>query len=169
MAGTYAQGNDGNSQKFVPWPDWMIGDVPSLARYVSTPALDETSLRLPYRYTDVDPGWERGRDIARGVYESIRGLGLKYMHQPWRVKSFGFEEWDRMQRVRYPAWVWRDSGGTCLDLAILYATALMKAQIRPYIAILYPAQFADHIRGEFEGHAFVIADLRAPLTDQHRG
>ena len=73
-----------------------------------------------------------------------------------------------MQRVRYPAWVRRDSGGTCLDLAILYATALMRAQIRPYIAILYPAELADPVRGEFEGHAFVIADLRAPLTDQYR-
>ena len=72
-----------------------------------------------------------------------------------------------MQRVRYPAWVRRDSGGTCLDLAILYATALMRAQIRPYIAILYPAEFANPVRGEYEGHAFVIADLRAPLTDQH--
>ena len=72
-----------------------------------------------------------------------------------------------MQRVRYPAWVRRDSGGTCLDIAILFATALMRAQIRPYIAILYPAELADPGRGQAEGHAFVIADLLAPLTEQH--
>jgi hypothetical protein len=123
---------------------------------------------VPDRYTDADRAWEKGRAIARSIYESILGLGLKYMHEPWRLQSFGFQEWQRMQRVRYPAWVVRDSGGTCLDLAIVYATALMRAQIRPYIAILYPAEFADPVRGDFEGHAFVIADLRAPLTDQHR-
>ena len=169
MAGTDAPGAGGNGREFVPWPDWRVGDLPSLARYVSMPALDETSLPVPDRYTDADPAWEKGRDIARSIYESILGLGLKYMHEPWRVKSFGFQEYKPMQRVRYPAWVWRDSGGTCLDLAILYATALMRAQIRPYIAILYPDELADSVRGEFEGHAFVIADLRAPLTDQHRG
>jgi hypothetical protein len=131
------------------------------------PALDESSLPVPNRYTDADPGWEKGRDIARSIYENILGLGLKYMHEPWRVKSFEFQESEPMQRVRYPAWVWRDSGGTCLDLAILYATALMRAQIRPYIAIVYPAELAERIPGELEGHAFVIADLWAPLTDQH--
>ncbi|HEY1346929.1 MAG TPA: hypothetical protein VGF54_18235 [Streptosporangiaceae bacterium] len=167
MAGTDTLAADGKGREFVPWPDWKIGDIPSLARYVSVPALDETSLPVPDRYTDADPAWEKGRDIARSIYESILGLGLKYMHEPWRVKSFGYQEFQPRQRVRYPAWVWRDSGGTCLDLAILYATALMRAQIRPYIAILYPAELADPVRGEFEGHAFVIADLRAPLTDQH--
>lgn len=141
--------------------------MPSLASYVSTAALDETGLTVPDRYTDADP--ERGRDIARGIYEGILSLGLKYMHEPWRVQTFGYQDFESRQRVRYPAWVRRDSGGTCLDLAILYATALMKAQIRPYIAILYPAQFADPVRGGLEGHAFVIADLRAPLTDQRLG
>lgn len=167
MAGTDTLVAGGNGREFVPWPDWKVGDVPSLARYVSRPALDDTGLPVPDRYTDAGLSGERGREIARAIYESILGLGLKYMHEPWRVKNFGFQEWDRMQRVRYPAWVWRDSGGTCLDLAILYAAALMRAQIRPYIAILYPAGFA--IRGGFMGHAFVIADLRAPLTDQHKG
>ena len=157
----------GNAREFVPWPDWKVGDIPSLARYVSVPALDETGLPVPDRYTVADPDWANGQDIARSIYDSILGLGLKYMHEPWRLQSFGFREFQPMQRVRYPAWVRRDSGGTCLDLAILYATALKRAQIRPYIAILYPAEFADPVRGEFEGHAFVIADLRAPLSDQH--
>lgn len=165
MAGGSAEDDGGNGRQFVPWPDWEIGDIPSLARYVSMPALDETGLPVPDRYTGADPDCARGRDIARGVYESILGLGLKYMHEPWRVESFGHKEFTRRQRVRYPAWVTRDSGGTCLDLAILYATALIKAQIRPYIAIRY---FADPVRGEPEGHAFVIADLQAPLTDQDR-
>lgn len=158
---------DRNGREFVPWPDWKVGDLPSLARYVSVPALDETGLPVPDRYTAADPDWANGQDIARSIYDSILGLGLKYMHEPWRLKSFGFQEFQPMQRVRYPAWLWRDSGGTCLDLAILYAAALKRAQIRPYIAILYPAELADPVRGEFEGHAFVIADLRAPLSDQH--
>jgi hypothetical protein len=157
----------GNSKEFVPWPDWKVRDMPSLAEYVSRPALDETGLPVPDRYTDADPAWQNGRDIARRIYGTILDLGLKYMHEPWRVKSFGYQELDLMQRVRYPAWVRRDSGGTCLDLAILYATALMRAQIRPYIAILYPADLANPVRGERQGHAFVIADLQAPLTDQH--
>ena len=160
MAGRNSLEVDGNRRNFVPWPDWKVGDIPALAAYVSVPALDETSLPRPDRYTDADPAWGNGRAIARRIYENILSLGLKYMHEPWRVESFGFTDQKPMQRVRYPAWVWRDSGGTCLDLAILYAAALMRAQIRPYLAILDPAGA--------EGHAFVIADLRAPLTDQHR-
>ncbi len=142
--------------------------MPSLAQYVSRSALDETGLAVPDRYTGAGPeGWEEAREIARGIYDSILGLGLEYMHEPWRKESFGYQDFKPMQRVRYPAWVRRDSGGTCLDLAVLCAAALMRAQIRPYIVILYPAGFKDPVRGEFEGHAFVIADLRAPLTDQH--
>jgi hypothetical protein len=160
---------NGGLGKFVPWPDWKIGDIPSLARYVSIPALDETGLPGTDRYTGADPGWKKGREIARVIYGDILGFGLKYMHEPWREETFGLQDWSPLQRVRYAAWVRRDSGGTCLDLAILYATALMRAQIRPYIAILYPAELADLVRGGFEGHAFVIADLRAPLTDQHLG
>jgi hypothetical protein len=167
MAGTGALEAGRNGRKFIRWPDWKVGDMPSLARYVSVPALDETSLPAPDRYTDAGPAWGRGKDVARRVYESILGLGLKYMHEPWREKAFGLQDWEPMQRVRYPAWVWRDVGGTCLDLAILYATALMRAQIRPYIVILYPPELAEGARGGPQGHAFVLADLRAPLTDQH--
>jgi hypothetical protein len=169
MAGIDAREAGQNGQEFVPWPDWEVGDMPSLARYVSVSALDETGLPSPDRYTGAPPpGGEQGRNIARSIYDSILGLGLKYMHEPWRLQSFEGEA-RAMQRVRYPAWIWRDSGGTCLDLAILYATALMRAQIRPYIAILYPAGLVDPVRGELEGHAFVIADLQAPLTDQEWG
>lgn len=156
---------DGNDGKFAPWPDWQIGNMPSLARYVSVPALNDTGLPITDPYTDTDP--ERGRAIARSIYESILALGLKYMHEPWRAEKFGLKEWANMQRVRYPAWVWRDSGGTCLDLAILYAAALMRAQIRPYIAILYSAELTDPVRGGAQGHAFVIADLQKPLTSQY--
>ncbi len=155
----------GDGREFVRWPDWEVRDIPSLARYVSVPALEETGLPTPDRYTDPDP--EKGRDIARGIYESILDLGLKYMHEPWRLESFGLKDFEPVQRVRYPALIWRDSGGTCLDLAILYATALMRAQIRPYLAILYPATLADPVRGGLQGHAFVIADLWAPLTSQY--
>lgn len=158
MAGNYALEAGEDARKFVTWPDWEVGDIPSLARYVSTAALDETGLPVPNTYTRADsPAWERGRDIARGIYESILDLGLKYKHEPWLLESFGPERFRfcHVQRVRYPAWVRRDSGGTCLDLAILYAASLMKAQIRPYIAIS-------------RGHAFVIADLEEPLTDQYR-
>jgi hypothetical protein len=169
MAGTDAVEADENDSKFVRWPDWKVGHIPSLAQYVSTAALDETGLPTPDRYTQADPpAWDSGRDIMRGIYESVLDLGLKYMHEPWRAERFGATEFHPMQRVRYPAWVRRDCGGTCLDLAILYVTALKKAQIRPYIAILYPAELADVARGEFQGHAFVIADLRAPLTGQYR-
>jgi hypothetical protein len=165
MAGTEVPKGDGNGGEFVRWPDWNVQNIPSLAEYVSLPALDETGLPVPDSYTYADPA--RGRAIACGIYDSILALGLTYMHEPWRLQEFGFRDYERKQRVRYPAWVRRDSGGTCLDLAILYATALMKAQIRPYVVILSPTELADAARGESQGHAFVIADLRAPLTDQH--
>jgi hypothetical protein len=162
MAGTDAPEGGGIGREFVPWPDWKIGDIPALAEYVSVPALDEIGLPATGRYTDADP--HAARSIAAGIYASILALRLAYLHQPWREERFGFRDFTRVQRVRYPAWVRRDSGGTCLDLAILYAAALMRAQIRPYLAILYPAAGDPGQRGQ--GHAFVIADLRAPLTDQ---
>jgi hypothetical protein len=164
MSETGAQETSGNDEKFVQWPDWVVGDIPSLARYVSVRALDDIGLPVPDRYTDAD--LVRGRQIARSTYEGILSRNLKYMHEPWREKRFGRAEWVNKQRVRYPAWVLRESGGTCLDLAILYAAALMRAQIRPYIVILYPAEFADNVRGGSQGHAFVIADLETPLTGQ---
>jgi hypothetical protein len=137
---------------------------------VSTDALDETGFQVPDRYIAAEPdggsSWQRGRGIARGVYQTLLGLGLKYMDEPWRRESFAYEATPR-QRVRYPAWMRRDSGGTCLDLAILYATALLKAQIRPYIAIQYHTRFTTSDEGSPEGHAFVVADLRAPAGD-HR-
>jgi hypothetical protein len=162
MAGTDAPEGGGKGREFVQWPDWKIGDIPALAKYVSVPALDEMGLPATDRYTDADP--DVARSIAGSIYESILALRLRYLHEPWRERQFGFRDFAPVQRVRYPAWVRRDSGGTCLDLAILYAAALMRAQIRPYLAILYPAA-ADAVQGG-QGHAFVIADLRAPLTDQ---
>lgn len=140
--------------------------MPSLARYVSVDALDDISLPATDRYIEPDP--EKGRRIAQKIYEGILVRGLRYMHEPWRVERFGLQEFRDRQRVRYPAWIWRDSGGTCLDVAILYAAALMKAQIRAYIAVLYPPELVDPMRGGTQGHAFVIADLQRPLTDQYR-
>jgi hypothetical protein len=150
------------------WPDWPTHDVPALARYVSPDALDDTGLSLPRRYVRPEPG--TGMKLAREVYESIRGAKLRYSNEPWRRGPAGeslpsargsFES----QRIRYAAWVMRHSCGTCLDLAVLYASALLRADIRPYIAIAY----GTRIRGEGVGHAFVLADLRAPLGDQRPG
>jgi hypothetical protein len=150
----------------MPWPDWVIADVPALARYVSVEALDDIALPNTDRYTQPDPSGKAPRSIAADVYEGIRALRLQYMHGPWRREGFGGEA-EPKQRVRYPAWVRRGSGGTCLDLAILYATALMRAQIRPYIALIYTDRYAQQgILGEREGHAFVVADLRSPFTMQ---
>lgn len=171
MAGTDAQqriarGNGGERADFEAWPDWDTSHVSSLARYVSVAALDEIGLPSPAPYTVADADWTSGASIAHEVYENIRQLGLRYMHEPWRVAAFKVEAIP-LQRVRYPAWIRRDTGGTCLDLAILYATALMRAQIRPYIAVMYGPSFSTRsLRGERQGHAFVVADLREPLTVQ---
>lgn len=164
--GNAAEGTGGDRTGFKTWPDWDTLDVPSLARYVSVAALDEIGLPSPAPYTMADADSSTGRAIAREVYESIRQLGLRYMHEPWRVAAFKVESIPR-QRVRYPAWIRRDNGGTCLDLAVLYATALMRAQIRPYIAVMYDPSFsARSFHGDRQGHAFVVADLREPLTAQ---
>ena len=151
-----------------PWPDWNIRDIPALAKYVSVEALDEIGMDTPPRFVGSNAADQDGRFIARAVYESIRNLRLTYSHQPWRRESSGTEAIPK-QRVRYPAWVRRDACGTCLDLAVLYASALMKAQIRPFIAIMYGTQFnSGHVQGEQAGHAFVVADLSKPLTVQDR-
>ena len=149
-----------------PWPDWNISEIPALAKYVSVEALDEIGMDTPPRFVGSNATGQDGQFIARAVYESIRKLRLTYSHQPWRRESSGAEAIPK-QRVRYPAWVRRDACGTCLDLAVLYASALMRAQIRPFIAIIYGTQFnSGHVQGEQAGHAFVMADLSQPLTVQ---
>ena len=69
MAGTGMLDAQGNGPEFVLWPDWKIGDIPSLAKYVSTPALDETGLPARDPYTS-RPGTKAGTSRAASTTAS---------------------------------------------------------------------------------------------------
>jgi hypothetical protein len=172
QAGTVNSGQRAIGPEDVPrdppqiWPDWPVTDIRLLAQYVSSAGLDDLSIRTPAPYSRT--GWSRGNETASAVYEAIRALELRYSFEAFRPGGGG-PQGETLQRVRYPARMTRDSCGTCLDFALLYAAALMRAQIRPLIAI----SACGITEGDDEGavqpgqgsHAFVIADLRAPLQD----
>ena len=69
MAGTEVPKGDGNGGEFVRWPDWNVQNIPSLAEYVSLPALDETGLPVPDSYTYADPA--KGKRITQAGNVSV--------------------------------------------------------------------------------------------------
>jgi hypothetical protein len=149
------------------WPDWHVLDIRRLAAYVSPAGLDDLSLPIPARY--LSAGGSRGTETVGAVYDAIRSLGLRYSNEPFRAQPMADN--DFVQRVRYPARMVRDSCGTCLDFALVYAAALMRAEVRPLIVITNRSEDGGDSRPEAtaargaESHVFVLADLRQPLQN----
>lgn len=133
-----------------PWPVWepdQEGGPPSLVRYVSTDAIQGLGL-MPKDVVFNGGGSERGREVARKLYQSMASAGLTYGLETWSPGRVG-------QRIRDARRV-RSDKGTCLDLTVLFAAMCVQAQLRPILALA---------QGDAGNHAFVIVDLRAPLND----
>ena len=133
-----------------PWPVWepdQEGGLPSLVRYVSTDAIRDLGL-MPKDVVFNGGGSERGREVARKLYQSMASAGLTYGLETWSPGRVG-------QRIRDARRV-RSDKGTCLDLTVLFAAMCVQAQLRPILALA---------QGDTGNHAFVIVDLRAPLND----
>lgn len=99
-----------------------------LGSWTGNPALDG--------YQSGDP--DRVRKMAGAVYLAIKEQGIVYSEPP---SSFGAG-----QRIRFAGDVLTQHMGTCIDLAVLYASCLENIGLNPFLVIV-------------EGHAFAGAWL----------
>ena len=86
-------------------------------------------------------GADRAIDTARSIYDAIRTRDIRYSVPPASFESTG-------QKVRRPEDVLNERWGTCLDLSVLYASALEAAGISPVIALLRGHAFAGFLTEE---------------------
>jgi hypothetical protein len=99
------------------------GRYGDLARYVSPKAL--VGLRL---VSDVALDQADSRAVAERLYETLCEREIGYAHESWIAGP-------ARQQVRHPRWLLEDRWGTCLDLAVTYATMLLEAGLRPLLAV----------------------------------
>ncbi|WP_345411442.1 hypothetical protein [Pseudonocardia xishanensis] len=106
--------------------------------------------RLPHafplglRARSVGPdGYETDRRVASGLWAAYAAHGISYTAPAWHPAEG--------QRVRDPEWLWRNSGsGTCLDLALLLAAALLNEDLDTSLVLL---------RGRASAHAALLVQL----------
>lgn len=84
---------------------------------------------------------DRVAETAKSIYDAIRAMGIRYATPPASFESTG-------QKVRRPEEVLSERWGTCLDLSVLYASALEAAGINPVIVVLKEHAFAGFLREE---------------------
>ncbi|WP_131767807.1 hypothetical protein [Candidatus Protofrankia californiensis] len=136
-----------------PWPDWDTADAASLARYVNPASFDDLGVPLAIVFNERHPDLAElaGRKVIQDAYEALATMRLRYGLDAWSGPHG-----DR-QRIRYPARVRREKG-TCLDLVLMLAGLLLRAQIRPVVALLDRGQ---------DRHAILLADVRRPLDTSY--
>lgn len=125
------------------WPDWDSNDLLGLVKYVSRAALDMGAFGPPGLYNNPDE--KAARTILGEAYDVLASRRIPYGLSPWTPGA--------RQRIRPSSEVIRTEG-TCLDLAVLFASMCWSVQLRPLIAV----------GGETNRHAIVIVDLHQPLN-----
>lgn len=141
------------------WPVWHRrgGRHGDLARYVSPKAL--VGLRL---VSDVALDASDDRAIAELLYETLSARRIRYAHEPWISAP-------ARQQIRHPRWLLEDRWGTCLDLAVTYATMLLEAGVPPLLVVGGGHAFVLVKPGRRDTqHAVVIAGC-SRAGDKHEG
>ncbi len=84
--------------------------------------------------------------VLRTLYDIMRVNDFTYQHPPGMVdKSLSFDV-QMIQNVKFPRDVIRDRSGTCIDLAILYASMANAVGLKPFLAFI-------------PGHCFPVIEL----------
>ncbi len=86
--------------------------------------------------------------VMREAYEIMRAINITYQSPGGGGSNFGDKSFDPMlvQSIQYPRDTIRKRTGTCIELAILYASMLKSQGIKPYLVML-------------PGHCFPIGQL----------
>ena len=130
------------------WIPWRADEPRSLARYVLPDVVGEY-LQLP------GPSGESPVQRLGAVYAAVAGAGIRYAHEPPSDQPDS-------QEIRSPAEVlWAPRHATCLDLAITFAGACLKAGLHPLILLIARSQ------GVSGRHALVGVWLQEPPDQIH--
>ena len=113
------------------WPTWGRDDgFAALARFVSIEALKHTPLGGAEQTLREGLTKEEGDlALARERFACLQSTGIRYGFQPYRGLLS-----DR-QQIRHPWWMTIDRIGTCVDLAVAYASMCLEAEVAPLLAL----------------------------------
>lgn len=86
--------------------------------------------------------------VMRECYDIMRAINITYQSPGGGGSSFGDKSFDPflVQTIQYPRDTIRKRSGTCIELAVLYASMLKSVGIKPYLVML-------------PGHCFPIGQL----------
>lgn len=137
------------------WPDWELSwaAVHRLARYV-----DPESTAVPFG-THLRGSWRgpaEGRRHAVELCQLVFDRRINHAADPFAPHRDGSPP---LQRIRTPHEV---VGGvaSCLDVSLLFAGMAIAADIRPLLGVTLDT---------VPGHALVVLDLSAPLSELYDG
>ncbi len=89
---------------------------------------------------------EQAMRVLQALYELLLVNDITYQHPPALVDTSARVDYKLVQSLKYPRDVLRDRSGTCIDLAMLYASAVHAIGLKPALALV-------------PGHAFPIVRL----------
>ncbi|WP_236793806.1 hypothetical protein [Amycolatopsis sp. GM8] len=141
--GSFADERSGSA----PWPDWDGLSFDDIVKYINPAELEDAAIAPWVRFNY--GGEDDALALLSQTYRYLLSLRIRYGLEPW-ISGKG-------QRIRWPALVRRDCG-TCLDMAVLYVSILLRCQFRPLL-------FFIEGRVNVESHVLVGADTRIPLQD----
>ncbi|MEZ6016678.1 MAG: transglutaminase family protein [Planctomycetota bacterium] len=72
----------------------------------------------------------------KGLYEALVANDITYQHPPALVDSTLSFNSNMVQNIKYPRDVLRDRSGTCIDLAVLYASLVHAAGLPAYLCVV---------------------------------
>lgn len=75
-----------------------------------------------------DKSRKRAWEQVAAIYKAIGELGIRYINPPASFENSG-------QKVRFPSEIISQRFGTCLDLALLFASCCEQAGLRPFVFI----------------------------------
>ncbi|MET7483526.1 tetratricopeptide repeat protein [Streptomyces sp. NPDC005538] len=110
-----------------PWPPWERGSAPAdLAAYVQRGVVERLLRAAP------GPSSAPVEDRARRLYEAFAERRISYVHAPP-------DSTPGRQHIRTPDQVLlRPAHGTCLDIAVAFASGCLDAGIHPLVVVLDP-------------------------------
>ncbi|MDV6281509.1 DUF4011 domain-containing protein [Rhodococcus jostii] len=86
-------------------------------------------------------GPQRAAQIAAAVYEALRRRGIRYINPPASFENSG-------QKVRTTAQVLEERFGTCIDLAVTYASCIEATGLRPLVWLVHGHAFCGFMRND---------------------
>jgi hypothetical protein len=146
--------NDDDRQwlpSFVLPQDPAVERVLALARPFLTFLTDTASAGFDgYQSIDVDADDETAGVDAQveAIWSALVALPLAYINPPPTYT-------DQSQRLRFPSRILRSGDGTCIDLALLFASCLEQVNIYPVVFLLQDHAFPGYWRSEEAWNDFI--------------